>query len=157
MIYIAVVLGIFLLDFNIKAYTDKHRLQGTQDKFFGGRLILRNYHNSNGAFGVFKKKPKLGKDCSAAALLWVTLEFFKALFFGARALVKLGLAFTLGGGSSNFYDRKTKGYVTDYFSLGVKNRKLKSMVFNLSDIFIFGGVLLYFIGGCITSFGKKKK
>lgn len=157
MIYIAIVLGIFVLDYNIKAYTDRNRLQGASDEYFGGRLILRNFHNKGGVLGIFKKRPKLGEELSAFVLLWVVLEFFRALFSGACVLIKLGLALAMGGGSSNFYDRKTRGYVTDYFSFGVSNQKLKDVVFNLSDIFIFAGSLLYLMGKCMTSSGKKRK
>ena len=50
---------------------------------------------------------------------------------------KLGTSLVLGGGLSNLYDRMKKGYVVDYFSIRVG--KLKKVVFNLGDIFIFLG------------------
>lgn len=37
--------GIFLLDYKIKEYVDRTRLQGSQEEVLGGRLILRNCHN----------------------------------------------------------------------------------------------------------------
>lgn len=155
MIYLAIVLGIFALEYNLKSYTDSHRLQGTKDEYFNGKLILRNYHNSEGGFGIFKKNPQLGVKISGVVLVCVIWEFVKALFGGAAALVKLGLSFAAGGGLSNYYDRVTKGYVTDYVSFGVKNRKLRNTVFNLSDFFIFIGAVLFAVGRVFTEYRKK--
>lgn len=155
MIYLAIVLGIFILEYNLKSYTDSHRLQGTKDEYFNGKLILRNYHNSEGGFGIFKKNPQLGVKISGVVLVCVVWEFIKALFFGAAAIVKLGLSLVTGGGLSNYYDRITKGYVTDYFSFGVKNKKLRNTVFNLSDFFIFAGAVLFAVGRVFAEFRRK--
>ena len=53
---------------------------------------------------------------------------------------KLGTSLVLGGGLSNLYDRMKKGYVVDYFS--IRLGKLKKIVFNLGDIFIFLGAVI---------------
>ena len=58
-----------------------------------------------------------------------------------RILEKLALTLTLAGGVSNLYDRMKRGYVVDYFSIQWK--KLKKVVFNLGDIFIFAGSALF--------------
>lgn len=146
MIYLAIVLGIFVLEYNLKNYTDSHRLQGTKDEYFNGKLILRNYHNSEGGFGIFRKNPQLGVKISGIVLVCVVWEFLKALWCKTSCLVKLGLSLVTGGGLSNYYDRIKKGYVTDYFSFGVKNKKIRNTVFNLSDLFIFAGALLFALG-----------
>ena len=156
MIFIIIVLGIFLLDYNLKSYTNSHRIQGTEDQYFGGRLILRNCHNGEGGFGLFKKNPKLGTEISAVVLICVAWEFVKTFFTKGFALMKLGLSLVLGAGASNFYDRITKGYVTDYFSLGVKNKKVRNTVFNLSGMFIFAGAVIYVIGYLTSKAGNKK-
>ena len=155
MVYLLIVLGIFALEYNLKNYTDSHRLQGAKEERFGGKLILRNYHNSEGGFGIFKKNPQLGVKISGVVLVYVIWEFVKALFGGAAFLVKLGLSLVTGGGLSNYYDRVTKGYVTDYFSFGVKNKKLKNTVFNLSDFFIFIGAVLFVVGRVFAEFRRK--
>ena len=155
MVYLLIVLGIFALEYNLKNYTDSHRLQGAKEERFGGKLVLRNYHNSEGGFGIFKKNPQLGVKISGVVLVCVIWEFVKALFGGAAFLVKLGLSLVTGGGLSNYYDRVTKGYVTDYFSFGVKNKKLKNTVFNLSDFFIFIGAVLFVVGRVFAEFRRK--
>ena len=58
-----------------------------------------------------------------------------------RVLEKTALTLVLAGGASNLYDRLKRGYVVDYFSIQWK--KLKKVVFNLGDIFIFAGSALF--------------
>ena len=50
---------------------------------------------------------------------------------------KIGIAIILGGAISNLYDRLVRRYVVDYFS--IQCGKLKEVVFNLGDIFVFLG------------------
>ena len=57
-------------------------------------------------------------------------------------------ALALGGGACNLADRMRRGYVTDYFSFNVPWKKLRGLVFNLSDMFIAVGALLTAIGMC---------
>ena len=52
------------------------------------------------------------------------------------SLIKLALSVTLGGAVSNLYDR-LRDYVVDYFS--IQFGRLKRVVFNLGDMFIFFG------------------
>ena len=55
---------------------------------------------------------------------------------------KLGLALTIGGGMSNWYDRHKRGYVTDYVSFRFGPEKFRRLVFNVSDFCIFFGLAL---------------
>ena len=57
-----------------------------------------------------------------------------------KKVQKLGIAMILGGALSNLYDRLVRRYVVDYFSIQWK--KLKDVVFNLGDIFVFAGSLI---------------
>ena len=50
---------------------------------------------------------------------------------------KLGLSIIIGGALSNLYDRLARGYVVDYFS--IEWDRLKKVVFNLGDMFVFLG------------------
>ena len=53
----------------------------------------------------------------------------------STVLYRLGMAFILGGGISNTYDRLRKRYVVDYIPVG-------KYVYNLSDFFIFIGTAI---------------
>lgn len=63
---------------------------------------------------------------------------------------KLALSLVLGGAISNLYDRLVRRYVVDYFSL--QFGKLKKVVFNLGDIFIFLGAAIFLIVELIRTF-----
>ena len=65
-----------------------------------------------------------------------------------RRMQKAGLALVLGGAVSNLYDRFTRGYVVDYFTIEWK--ALKRVIFNLGDLFVFGGGLLFLVGQLLT-------
>lgn len=106
----------------------------------GGMVVLHKNHNDGFPFGFLGKYPVLVKQIpimvvSAAAGVFGWL-------YGRRghSVEKLGFAMLLGGGLSNLYDRLVRGYVVDYFSIQWK--KLKNVVFNLGDLFVFAGALL---------------
>ena len=156
MFFILLIAGIFLLDYTLKEHTDSTRLKGTKQEILGGKLILRNCHNEGTAFGLYKAGKKECLTASAFALGGVTWEFVRHLISGGSRIAKLGLSFILGGGLSNYFDRHTKGYVTDYVSFGVKNPKIRNLVFNVSDFFILAGTVIWAVSSILPSFGKKK-
>lgn len=148
---LGVILGIAGLDYCLKSYMEKNRKQGEQQEILGGKLILRNCHNKDSAFRILKKlyqgENSPGTTLSAMILGGVIWEFFKLGSSGQNPLARTGTAMILGGGISNFYDRKKKGYVVDYVSFGVKNKKFRNIVFNISDFCIFIGTGLYLLSG----------
>lgn len=155
MIFIVLTAGIFLLDYMLKEHTDSTRLQGARQEILGGRLILRNCHNKGAAFGLFKMENKHCLEASGFVLGGACWEFVRQLLHGGSRIARLGLSMILGGGLSNYLDRRNKGYVTDYVSFGVKNKKIRSMVFNLSDFFILGGTLLWVISAILPTRRKE--
>ena len=46
MLSLTIAGGIFLLDYKIKEHIDSTRLQGSKEEVLGGRLLLRNCHNT---------------------------------------------------------------------------------------------------------------
>lgn len=58
-------------------------------------------------------------------------------------LEKLALSLCLAGGISNLSDRFIRGQVVDYFTINF--RRLKRVVFNLADIFIFLGAIILLV------------
>ena len=61
-------------------------------------------------------------------------------------MLRVGLSLLLGGAFSNTYDRLKRKYVVDYVSFGVKWKKLRQVVFNISDFCIITGALLAILG-----------
>ena len=156
MIFFFICAGIFVLDYVVKLYVERHYERGTYQEVLNKKLVLRNLHNSHGAFGLFKGREELGEALSAGVLIGISWDLLRLFFSKRRRLEKLGLSMAVGGGLNNLYERKTKGYVTDYFSFGVKNEKVKKMVFNLSDAFIFFGAFFYVIGQIKWLYEKQK-
>lgn len=157
MIFLCIGAGVFALDYFVKLYVDRCYEQGTYQEVLNGKLILRNLHNSHGAFGLFKGREELGEALSAGVLIGISWDLLRLFFSKKRRLEKLGLSMAAGGGLNNLYDRKAKGYVTDYFSFGVKNERVRKMVFNLSDVFILLGAFFYVLGQIKMLCEKQKK
>lgn len=154
MLSLSIAGGIFLLDHKIKEHVDSTRLQGSREEVLGGRVILRNCHNKNMVFGKIKLDEESCRELSLAGLGCVLGEYWHELIRGRR-LGRMGLAMVLGGGMSNYMDRRNKGYVTDYISFNVKNKDMRRMVFNLSDFCIAAGTVLWAVSSLLTD--KKRK
>lgn len=126
-------------------------LKGTK-----GKIMLYKNHNPGFSFGVLKDRPELVFAIPlmiASALAGILCWLLPRKGF---LVEKLAISMTLGGGISNLYDRLTRHYVVDYFSIQWK--QLKKVVFNLGDIFIFAGIGLLFLSETIQSIrdGAKK-
>lgn len=154
MIFLALAAGIFVLEYVVKEHVNRTRIQGSSQEILGGRLILRNCHNK-GFSGVLKGiAPKLGTELAGLALGGALWELLRQMFSGKSRLAPLGLSMLVGGGAGNYAERRKKGAVTDYVSLGVKNPKLRSIAFNLSDLFVLLGSLLWIVSAWIP---RRKK
>lgn len=75
-------------------------------------------------------------------IVFAAYGFLEVFFKQGKQLFSLGMALILGGGASNLFDRVKRGYVVDYLGLP----KIKNIVFNLSDLFIFLGSILILTG-----------
>ena len=140
--------GIFGTDYYIKKKINTSEKKDLKEKCLGGRLIVRNCHNHGMMLGILKNKDKEFLRDLASLVLG------GALGEKGTRISKLGLSMILGGGLNNYTERRRKGYVTDYVSLNVENPKLKKVVFNISDLFIFTGALLW---GGREIFSEKEK
>lgn len=143
MAYILVILTVFLGEFLMKNYMEKHLELGERREILKGKIILRKYYNTGAFLNFLEKKKELVTILSGICLGMVFLLFAWVLPKKGNPLFKLGLALVLGGAASNLADRIHRGHVVDYFSINCK--KLKSIIFNLADIAIFLGSALMFL------------
>lgn len=142
MLWIAVITGIFLLEYHIKKYMDRALALDEQQPRLGGRLILKKYYNTGAAGNWMSRRPKAMR-CVHIVVLGLTAAMLAAAAPAKHsAAAKTGLSFLAGGGFSNLHDRMTKGHVVDYFSFGFGPQKFRKLVFNAADLFIFAGSLL---------------
>jgi signal peptidase II len=149
MFYILIIIAIYLLDSIIKQYIEDYKKTGEQQEILNGKIILKKTHNSGMCLSFMENKKETVKRISAVFFGILLLVFAFLLPRRGNRLLKLGMAMLLGGAASNVDDRMRRGTVVDYFSFHCK--KLKNVVFNLSDIFIFLGSALAFISSLCSS------
>lgn len=137
---------IFVLDLLIKNYIEKTGTEGEEKAVCGGKLLIRRYHNKGAFLDVGERRRDLVAVLSVVMTLGLTVLFVLTFSCKGGKLLKAGLAFLLGGAYSNTYDRLMRKYVVDYVSFPVKNRKIRNIVFNISDFCIMIGALLMVLG-----------
>ena len=152
MIYIFIVLVFVIGEYNIKNYIEKNRALGERQEILKGKIIIRKYHNEGAFLNFMGEKKEMLKTVSCILLGLISLLFILLLPKKGKLVFKLGLAFALGGAISNVADRIKRGYVVDYFSFNCK--KLKSIIFNLSDIAIFLGSGLILLSSLFTAISE---
>lgn len=141
MIYLFIIVLVFGLDFAIKQYFEIYFPKNKVRELFGGKLIFRKAYNKGAALNFLAKKQEFVAGFSAALVIVTLLAEIALISKKGAHVLKIGLALIVGGGLSNVYDRLVRNYVVDYISFGVKWKKLKNIVFNLSDLCIFIGAL----------------
>lgn len=149
--YLAVVLGIFGLEFYVKNKVEKEMAEGEERPFLKHTMRIRRYHNSGAFLDVGHTVPGAVLVLSVLLTLFMTVVFAVSLGMAGMERLKWGLSLLLGGAFSNTYDRLFRKYVVDYVSLNVPFKALRRIVFNLSDLCIVLGTLLaaagYGVGG----------
>lgn len=155
--FAALAAVIFVLDLLIKNHIETHLEEGEERSLCGGRLLLRRYHNTGAFLDAGKKGQKAVAFLSLCLTLFMTVVFLGAFSFRGNSTLRAGLAFLLGGAFSNTYDRLTRNYVVDYVSFPVKNKRIRRIVFNISDFCIIIGALLMVLGESGGKKSKKKK
>lgn len=147
MIYITILLAVFLSDLMIKKYVEENLHEADKKELFGGRIILRKFHNDGIALGKLADHKEEVKKGTLVMMGGMLLYFICLLFRKGRRVRKTGLAIFLGGAMCNWFDRFHQRTVTDYFSFNVKWKKVKNLVFNISDFCIVIGLLLALLSG----------
>lgn len=146
--YAAVAAIVFLTDYLIKERIEKTGTEGETRPALGGKLLLRKYHNRGAFLNAGERKSKMVAILSVALTLAATVAFLVTFTFRGSRMLKMGLALLLGGAYSNTYDRLRRKYVVDYVSFPVKNKKIRGIVFNISDFCIMIGALLMVLSQC---------
>lgn len=100
-------------------------------------IKLHKNHNAGFPFGFLKERPELVKTVPLMVISAMAGALCSLLQGKGKTAQKLGLSIIIGGALSNLYDRLVRGYVVDYFS--IEWDRLKKVVFNLGDMFVFLG------------------
>lgn len=151
MIYAGIALAILIVDLGIKYHIERHRKMQQENNILKDIIIIRKHHNKGIALNTLDQHTRIVKGMSVGMTILIAITTL-CTCFGRRNKEssigrKTGLAFVLGGALSNTYDRIVRGYVVDYFSFNVKWKKLRNVIFNIADLFIFiGAILMSFCG-----------
>ncbi|MDE7247540.1 MAG: signal peptidase II [Lachnospiraceae bacterium] len=146
LVYAALAAGIFGLDLFLKNHIEQKMKEGEEKSLCKGMFLIRKYHNKGAFLDIGEKRQKVVAILSLSLTLFMSVVFLTTFSFRGNAVLKAGLAFLLGGAYSNTYDRLTRNYVVDYVSFPVKNRRLRQVVFNISDFCIIIGALMMTLG-----------
>lgn len=145
MIFVGLVIGLFILDWIIKYFVEKKWNVGEEKKIGNDKLILRKLHNKGAALNLLESNRKELMILNILLMSGLSIFFIKVLLTSKNVLEKISVSMLLAGGLNNLWDRIKRGYVVDYFSFNSRFKKLKSIVFNISDFFIFIGAILLLI------------
>ena len=118
MIYIIITAAIFMLDFFVKKYVDKHYKTKEKHPHLGGNVCIQKFYNRGATLNLLAKHPKIMTAIHSAVMLFVAVLFYFSMRVSGKPLTKTGLAMLAGGGLSNLYDRYTKHHVIDYVRFG---------------------------------------
>jgi signal peptidase II len=143
MLYILIIAAIVLLEHKVKQKVEQKLQLGDRKEILQGKIILKKQYNRGMFLNFMEDKVEIVKKTSTILLGILLLIFTFLLPRQHNKLLKLGLSLCLGGAVSNVSDRMKRGYVVDYFSFNCKG--LRSVVFNLGDMFIFLGSLIILI------------
>ena len=143
---ISLIAVIFAGDLCIKNYIEKTGIEGETHNLWGGRILVRKHHNCGAMLNAGQSRQKAVAVLSVIMTLVAVGVFIFSLGQKGNNVLRIGLALLLGGAFSNTYDRLKRKYVVDYFSFGVKWKRLRNIIFNLSDFCIIIGALTSAIG-----------
>ena len=133
-------------DQSSKYVASKHLPENTMTSYFGDTIRIEYTENTGAFLGLGKDMPKELRFLVFTVLVGLFLMAFLVYLLWSRSLDQLsliGLSGIFAGGASNFIDRAmNEGAVVDFLNVGVG--PLRTGIFNIADVAILLGVVLYF-------------
>ena len=155
MLYAIVAVALLIVDQWLKYWTTLHLAVGTGTQpLIPGVVQLTHIHNYGAAFGIFKNARWFFVALTLVFAVLIVVLLARRVIGGGfgRWMAVLVLAGALGNG----LDRAVYGYVVDMFQL----QFMKFPIFNLADIFIDVGAILFcvyiLLGGDLSRKGKRR-
>lgn len=139
MLYTGIIAALSSLDLGIKWLIEQEKPEEFPKPLphAKGKILLYRNHNAGFPFGFLEQHAELVRMLPLAVISGLAGFLAAILPQKGKTVQKFGIAVILGGAVSNLYDRMVRHYVVDYFS--IQCGKLKKVVFNLGDIFVFLG------------------
>ncbi len=138
---IAIAAGVVLLDQVTKLLVVTGLPRGRSIDVVGDFVRLTHVQNSGGAFGLLRDR---GVPFSLLSLIAVAVILIIAARMAARqGGIRIALGLLLGGAAGNLIDRFRLETVVDFVDIGIGG--LRWPVFNVADMSVVSGVLLFLI------------
>lgn len=119
-----------------------------------GILNIHYIRNTGVAFGIIKNNPFLVMIMEIIVLLFI-IRFLILQYDRMNTGTKVALSFILAGGSSNLIDRIVYRGVVDYIDISSMLNEFP--VFNLADMYVIIGLLLFIISFAVYGVSQTKK
>lgn len=97
--------------------------------------------NHGAAFGILKNRQKLLKIMTVIMMLCMVVYLYYAIATSSPIILILALVLITGGALGNIIDRFRLNYVVDFININIR----RFPVFNLADVFILTGSILFVI------------
>lgn len=144
--YILTIISIFTGEFFWKKHIEAKMPENSSKKVLHDTIILTKHHNRGAVLNTGEQYPKIIKWISVILTVMATVLFLCSFGLVGKKMMKWGLTFLLGGAFSNTYDRLKRGYVVDYLRFNVPVKRIRNLIFNLSDFCIMLGAMLIVLG-----------
>lgn len=150
--YIVGIIIIFLLDQISKIIIMNTMKLGKSIKIIGSFFKLTYVHNDGAAFGMFGGKTIFILLISFLILGYLLFELFR----NKKSTLKMDISIIMiiGGLLGNLIDRLYFGYVRDFLDFKIFNYDFA--VFNIGDIAIVLGAILFFISVLLEGIHENK-
>ena len=132
---------IFIIDILSKITINRYIGVGESVKLVDNFLYFSHVRNTGAAWSMFDNNEIFVLVISCLIILGLIMYIFKNK--PKNKLEKIAYGFILGGALGNFANRLVNGYVTDFIDVKIFNYDYP--IFNLADIFIVVGVILFAI------------
>ena len=139
--YFFIIFVIIVMDQVSKKIIENKFEIGERIAVIQNRLYIEHIKNKGAAMGLLEKKPHALTFMILFSLSNIIIIFLRLLNRPQTKTYKISLACILGGAFGNIIDRLLKKEVTDF--IAIKNKK--APIFNVADIFVFIGCVIFFI------------
>jgi signal peptidase II len=149
-LYFAIAVVVCVLDQLFKLWIKSNIPVGGHMDFLPNIMDLTHVHNSGAAFSFLSEHTWILSVISIAAIVVIAVLILNK---GTTKWEKIALALVLGGAVGNAIDRIFSGYVVDMFETLFVN----FAIFNVADIFIDVGTILFAILYLVRTCKQEKK
>lgn len=148
-----ITIVILIIDICSKIIVTKYLGLGKSVKIINNILYLTHVRNTGAAWSMFDGNKYFVLIVSALIIIGFIMYLLKNRPNNKTENIAYG--FILGGALGNFINRCVKGYVTDFIDVKILNYDYP--IFNLADMFIVIGVIIFVIYTWRCNNGNKSK